>query len=259
MARRWGLIRFSPIAEVKLLPERNSRLRYLQPKEYKNLLAEVPDYLRPIVITAANTGMRRGEILSLRWPQIDLANRLITLTNTKNGDIRVIPLNTTMVGILRDLMRERARRGYITPYVLINPLTGDRWEDFGRAFESAVKRAGIRDFTFHDLRHTAASWLVMSGVDLSTVASILGHKDIRMTQRYSHLSPEHRLKAVEDLGKALQRENDEADGEDVAQNVAQTEETPLSKDPQVTENIGATRRSRTGDLLITNQLLYQLS
>ena len=88
--------------------------------------------------------------------------------------------------------------------MFVNPATSDRWQDLGRAFESAVKRAKLEDFTFHDLRHTAASWLVMSGADLLTVASILGHKDIRITQRYSHLAPGHRRQAVERLGKALQ-------------------------------------------------------
>ena len=148
--------------------------------------------------------MRRGEILSLRWDQVNLAQRTLMLTHTKNGEIRGVPLNSPVVAILRDLLRERVRRGSGSPYVFVNPLTGDQWQDLGRTFENAVRRAGIQDFTFHDLRHTAASWLVMSGVDILTVASILGHKDIRMTQRYSHLSPQHRLHAVEVLGKALQ-------------------------------------------------------
>lgn len=203
MAKMWGLIRHNVMAEVRQLPEHNRRLRYLQPEEFQCLLQELPEYQRPIVLLAAHTGMRRGEILAVRWDEVNLAGRMMTLSSTKNGDIRGVPLNATVVAALRDLLRERVRRGSGSPYVFVNPLTGDRWQDLGRTFEGAVRRAGIQDFTFHDLRHTAASWLVMSGADLLTVASILGHKDIRMTQRYSHLSPEHRLKAVEALGKAL--------------------------------------------------------
>ena len=149
--------------------------------------------------------MRRGKIFSLRWDQVNLAQRVIILTDTKRSDRRGVPLNSTVVELLRGLMRERARRGVVSPYVFVNPLSGDRWKDLGRAFESALKRAGIENFRFHDLRHHAASWLTMAGVDLLTVASILGHKDLRMTQRYSHLSPRHKLEAVEALKKATER------------------------------------------------------
>ncbi|MDF0652807.1 MAG: site-specific integrase [Nitrospira sp.] len=205
MAKLWGIIRHNVVAEVKQLPEHNRRLRYLQPEEFRRLVEALPNYLRPIVELAGHTGMRLGEILGLRWEAVDLAQRVVRLAQTKNGDLRVVPLNEVMVETLRALMRERARRAEVHPYVFVNPTTRDRWQDVGRAFESAVNRARLEDFTFHDLRHTAASWLVMSGVDLLTVASILGHKDIRMTQRYSHLAPGHRRQAVELLGQALQR------------------------------------------------------
>ncbi len=193
------------MAEVKLLPEHYQRLRYLETEEYERLLVELPGHVRPVVVMAANTGMRKEKILSLRWDQVNLAQRVIILTDTKRGDRRGVPLNSTTMELLRELMRERARRGLTSPYVFVNPLTGDRWKDVGRAFESALRRAGIENFRFHDLRHHAASWLTMAGVDLLTVASILGHKDLRMTQRYSHLSPQHKLDAVEALGKTMMR------------------------------------------------------
>lgn len=203
LAREWGYIRHNPVADLKRLREPAGRLRYLQPDELRRLLDELPDYLRPIVLVAANTGVRLGEILSLRWEHVNLGQRVVTLTRTKNGDPRGVPLNATVMGVFRELARERMRQELKSPYVFTNPLTGDRWIYIGRAFTTAVERAGLKDFRFHDLRHTAASWMVMSGVDLLTVSEILGHKDTRMTRRYSHLSPVHLQGAVAKLDKAL--------------------------------------------------------
>ncbi len=202
-AKEWGLIRHSQVTEVKRLKERNQRVRYLTVDEYRRLLGECPDYQRPIVTTAVNTGMRLGEILSLRKNQVNWAQRVVLLADTKNGENRGVPLNTTMVDLLRGILRDHMRSGITSPYVFVNPLTSDRWWSIRNSFTAAVKRAGIEDFRFHDLRHTAASWLVMSGADLPTVASVLGHKTLAMTQRYSHLSPAHRLAAVEALSEAL--------------------------------------------------------
>lgn len=203
LAREWGYIRYNPLADLKRLREPAGRLRYLQPDELGRLVDELPDYLRPVVLVAGNTGMRLGEILSLRWEEVNVGQRVITLTRTKNGERRGVPLNATVMGVFRELARERMRQEVKSPYVFRNPLTGDRWIYIGRAFTAAVERARLKDFRFHDLRHTAASWMVMSGVDLLTVKEILGHKDLRMTQRYSHLSPGHRLDAVAKLDEAL--------------------------------------------------------
>ena len=203
LAKEWGYVRHNPLADLKRLREPAGRVCYLQPDELRRLLDELPDYLRPVVLVAANTGMRLGEILSLRWEQVNVGRRVISLTRTKNGEPRGVPLNATVMDVLRELARERMRQELKPPYVFTNPLTGDRWVYIGRAFTAAVKRAGLSNFRFHDLRHTAASWMVMSGVDLLTVKEILGHKDLRMTERYSHLSPGHRLDAVVKLDEAL--------------------------------------------------------
>ncbi len=180
-------------------PIRNQRVRYLTKENYIRLLEELPIYLRPIVTTAVNTAMRLEEILSLKWNQVNWQQRVITLTDTKNGEVRDVPLDSVMMELLRDLMRERVRQICLSPHVFVNPLTSNRWLSIRDGFKAAARRAGIEDFRFHDLRHTAASRLAMNGVDLLTVASILGHKTLSMTQRYSHLSPGHRLKAVEAL------------------------------------------------------------
>ncbi|WP_455379496.1 site-specific integrase, partial [Petrachloros mirabilis] len=130
-------------------------------------------HLRPIVVVGLNTGMRRGEILSLRWEHCDLKHSFILLDKTKNGERREIPINVTVRSTLRGLERRLD-----IPYVFFDPKTGKPYQDVKRSFATACKKAGITDFHFHDLRHTFASQLVMSGIDLATVKELLGHKDI---------------------------------------------------------------------------------
>src|SRR5262249_25456559 len=124
-----------------------------------------------------------------------------------------------------------------------------------RIFTPAVKRAHVQDFRWHDLRHSFASRLVMKSVDIRTVQELLGHADIRMTLRYSHLSPSHALDAVEKLAEVATGTATGTDTDTAKENT----EGASRKSPQRKANHRATRRSRTGDLLITNQLLYRLS
>lgn len=187
------------IRKVKLLPENNKRLRYLSKEQCQALVDACDPHLRPIVITALNTGCRKGEILSLEWEKhIDLRHGFITLDKTKNGDRREIPVNETVRITLQGITRRLD-----IPFVFFDPSAGKRYQDVKRSFKTALRRAGIRDFRFHDLRHTFASHLVMAGVDLATVKELLGHKDIKMTLRYAHLAPAHKLKAVEILDRTL--------------------------------------------------------
>jgi len=138
--------------------------------------------------------MRRGEILSLTWDNIDLKNGFILLDLTKNGERREIPINQTV----REALDGVVRRLDI-PYVFYNPDTEKKYDNVKRSFKSACRRAGIKDFHFHDLRHTFASQLIMSGIDITTVKELLGHKTLTMTLRYAHLAPSHKVKAVEVL------------------------------------------------------------
>lgn len=182
------------IRKVKPLPENNKRLRYLSKVESKRLIECCKPELKPIVITALNTGMRRGEMLSLTWDKVDLTHGFILLDRTKNDDRREIPINQSLAAALNELTRR-----VDVPYVFYNPNTGDRYHDIKKGFKTACKKAEIKDFRFHDLRHTFASHLVMSGVDLATVKDLLGHKNINMTLRYAHLAPGHKAKAVKVL------------------------------------------------------------
>jgi integrase len=195
------------IRKVKFLKENNRRLRYLSKEECQGLIKTCDSHLRPIVITALNTGMRKGEILNLTWEKVDLKQGFILLNedDTKNGERREIPINGTLREALSELSqgtKERPRRIDI-PYVFYDPSNGKAYKDVKRSFHSACRRAKITNFHFHDTRHTFASHLVMAGVDLTTVKELLGHKHLTMTLRYAHLAPSHKVKAVDILDSAL--------------------------------------------------------
>jgi len=186
------------VRKVKLLPENNKRLRFLSSEECQALIKACDPHLTPIVITALNTGMRKGEILKLRWEQVDLKHGFILLELTKNGERREIPINGTLRQTFVALPRHIK-----SSYVFWSGENGKPYQGVKRSFDSALKRTGIKDFHFHDLRHCFASHLVMSGVDLTTVKDLLGHKTLTMTLRYSHLAPSHKVKAMGVLDKAL--------------------------------------------------------
>ncbi|RMG00879.1 MAG: site-specific integrase [Nitrospirae bacterium] len=196
-AYEWEMVN-NEIAEkvrsVKLLPEDNKRLRFLSKEECAALINAAEPHLKPILIVALNTGMRKGELLNLKWDQVDFQHGLIFLEKTKNGERREIPMNRTVRHTLSKLVRRLD-----IPYVFYNPQTGKPYKDIRVAFHTALKRAKIRDFRFHDLRHTFASHLVMAGVDLRTVQELLGHKTHTMTLRYTHLAPNHKIRAIEVL------------------------------------------------------------
>lgn len=194
----WGFLEKNPAANVKLLPEPRGRTRYLSVEGAGKLLNVCPSHLRPIVLCALETGMRRGEILNLRWEDVDLKNGPMYIGETKTGASRHVPMSERLRRTLQKLPR---RLG--TDYVFVGRKglgeDGAPFRDVNSSFERACSKAVIEHFRFHDLRHTAASHMVMAGVPLRTVGEILGHKTSSMTERYAHLSPEHKRKAVESL------------------------------------------------------------
>ncbi|EIJ43997.1 site-specific recombinase XerD [Beggiatoa alba B18LD] len=183
-----------PVKAVKKYREQ-SRLRYLSPDEINRLLtvAKTTQYLYPIILIALTTGMRKGEIINLRWTDIDFTNRLVILHTTKNGDMRVINLSPTILEQLKELPK-------LSPYVFTGK-TGHPYFLASSVWKNLLKQANIENFRFHDLRHTAASYLAMNGENAITIAEILGHKTLAMVQRYSHLSSEIRQKALDKLAK----------------------------------------------------------
>ena len=197
-AMDWGKFNGdNPVKKVKFLKEANKRLRYLEREEIAKLLQHCRGNLKPIVILALNTGMRLGEILSLKWCHIDINSNTIHILDTKNGSKREMPINEQVKTALI-----RTRKNPLSAYVFCNE-KGDPVKDIRKSFFTALKKSGIVSFRFHDLRHTFASQLVMSGVDLNTVRELMGHKSLEMTLRYSHLSPDHKKRAVDILSKRM--------------------------------------------------------
>ena len=191
-----GFTTENPVRQVKLFPEKdNIKERILTEEEEPRLLEACVDYLRPVVITALHTGMRRGEILALDWARVDLEKRLIKVTNTKTDRPRWIEINATLLEVLR---RQRIANP-TSELVFASPRTGRLLNGIRKAFVRACKQAGIVGLRFHDLRHTFASRLIEKGVDIVTVKELLGHSTIILTQRYTHSRNEQRRRAVEKL------------------------------------------------------------
>jgi hypothetical protein len=185
------MIEANPAKKVRLFVENNKRIRYLTEEEIHRLYQNASDHLKPIIMTALLTEMRRNEILKLKWEDIDFDHRIIFVRNTKNNEIREVPMNDTLMVVLKSFR-------FNSPYVFVRK-DGKPHISIRTGFESALRRAGISDFRFHDLRHTFASHLIMRGVDLMTVKELLGYKTIDITLRYAHLSPDHKRHAVETL------------------------------------------------------------
>lgn len=184
------------VRKVKAIPANSNRLRYLSLEECNRLLAACDWRNRHLVTFALNTGCRLGEILGLTWDRVDLKHGFILLDETKSGKRREIPINANVRSVLKGLVRR-----IDTPYVFVNPETGTRYKDIKGAFGTACRRAGLKDFHFHDLRHTFASQLVMNGVDITTVSRLLGHATLTMTLRYAHLAPNHLQNAVDVMSR----------------------------------------------------------
>lgn len=195
--RDWKWIEKSPV--IKVPQERNKRVRWLEPAEAQRLIDECPEPLKSTVEFALSTGLRRSNIVDLKWQQIDMQRKVAWIypEESKSGRAIGVALNDTACAVLkRQIGRhhnwvfvhtEAAKRsdGTTTPTVRKTRV------DSNTAWRAALKRAGIEDFRFHDLRHTWASWLIQAGVPLSALQEMGGWESIEMVQRYAHLAPNH--------------------------------------------------------------------
>jgi integrase len=211
--KEWGWVEDNPLAKVTKCSEPRGRVRFLSEEERDRLLmacreSKSPD-LYPAVVLALSTGARKMEIMGLRWGQIDLKRRVATLEDTKNGERRVLPLTGHAFDLIEarakvrridtDLVfpaREPIGRKDATPKPIV-PV------DLRTPFETALKHAKIEDFRWHDLRHTAASYLAMNGASLAEIAEVLGHKTLAMVKRYAHLSEAHTASVVERMNRKM--------------------------------------------------------
>lgn len=189
-AVEWGKALDNPVKHQRPLRADNRRLRYLSLEEMDRLLAVADEALRPLLIAALQTGLRRGELFHLTWQDVDFKQGVIRVLQTKNGERREIPMSDTLRETLRTLPRS------LTSPCVFPGKTGKGLVDIRKRFHRALREAGIEGFVFHDLRHTFASYLVMAGVDLPTVKEFLGHKTIQMTLRYAHLAPDYKRGAI---------------------------------------------------------------
>jgi len=192
----YGWMRENPCKKLPRYPEPNGRIRFLSKSELKRLLEAVDKSpykpLSLIVRMALITGMRKMEILSLTWEQINFETGLLELPKTKNSDRRVYPLPKKLLTDIQN-HKQYARSTLLFP-AHNKP---DKPIIFYPYWRLAIKEASIQDFRFHDLRHTAASYLAMSGESLRTITDVLGHRSISTTMRYTHLSQEHKGRALE--------------------------------------------------------------
>ncbi|MDC5819650.1 tyrosine-type recombinase/integrase [Vibrio europaeus] len=230
-AVEWEWIESHNLNKVKLVREENTRVRYLSETEERTLMRSLRnrdeqirvqrrsgnrhrqernqriyptfdnvrfvDYLEPLVITAINTGLRRGELLALKWGDIDFEQQYLSVRaqNAKAKKSRNIPLNDTVLEVLESWQLQNKKREYVFASRSDVPI-----KDIKKPWLRVLQEAKITDFRFHDLRHHFASKLVMVGVDLNTVRELLGHSDLKMTLRYAHLAPEHKAAAVSLIG-----------------------------------------------------------
>jgi len=196
----WEWVERNPCSKLKKLRESRGRTRFLSQYELSSLLSSCrketdhPE-LEVIVLIAVTTGMRRGEILELRQSDIDRKRGRIIIRDSKNRESRSVALVGQVLHALNALNTVTS----IRRDALLFPQLGTNSEkplDIDRLSAKAIKRAGLIDFTFHDLRHTAASYLAMNGAGLREIADILGHKTLEMVKRYSHLTEEHKHQTV---------------------------------------------------------------
>jgi integrase len=193
-----------PCERIEKPAESKGRVRFLSDDERSALLAQCkahPDLYLAVVL-ALSTGARQAEIMTLRYGQIDFARQVIILAKTKNGETRALPLVSTAFSLLQ----ERAKVRNINDDRVFPPTKfakKSEYLDLRQPWEKAIKAAGITDFRWHDLRHTAASYLAMSGVSLVEISKILGHRTMQMVSRYSHLSEGHIVATGEKLAARL--------------------------------------------------------
>lgn len=206
--KEWGWVEDSSLRKVSKLKESRGRVRFLSDEERARLLKACKDsnnpYLYPVVVLALSTGMRHGEIMGLTWDDVDLNRGRAILHETKNDERRAVAITGRALELLKELAKVRR-----IDTNLLFPSKENRLQklqkpiDLRAPWEAALKKADIQDFRFHDLRHSAASYLAMNGASLAEIAEVMGHKTLQMVKRYAHLSEGHTARVVESMNRKI--------------------------------------------------------
>lgn len=193
LAEKWSLFRGrNPVKDVRFLREDNSEVRSLSLDEESALLKCCSPYLQDLVVFAINTGLRFGDILSLRWKEVDLDSGMLRRVARKNRRMLELPLNEQAEAVLRAWLGIRK-----CDSVFYNPQTGAPFKDLWLGLKKACRKAGLEDVTWHTFRHTFATRLTRRGADLVTVKELLGHSSISVTMRYAHSNRDSKERAVQ--------------------------------------------------------------
>lgn len=199
----WQWVQDNPLRKITKMKEPRGRVRFLSDDERTRLLDEcrksASPFLYLIVVLALSTGARKMELLSLKWNDVDLERGLIVLHETKNGHRRSLVLT----GHALVLMKNHSKIRRLDSDLVFPGIKGEKPFDITSAWEWALKRADIKDFRFHDTRHSASSYLAMNGASLAEIAEVLGHKTLQMVKRYSHLSEAHTSKVVARMNEKI--------------------------------------------------------
>jgi len=198
--KEWGWIEDSPMRKVSKPKEPRGRVRFLDDDERGALLAACKEssnsYLYPAFVLALSTGMRQGELMSLRWENIDLFRGRITLHETKNGESRIVPLQGLALKLIQ---KHKISSGLDFGLLFPSKEKPQKPMDLRFSWEQALLKAKIHGYKWHDNRHSCASYLLMNGASLAEIAEVLGHKTLAMVKRYAHLSESHTSSIVEKM------------------------------------------------------------
>lgn len=206
--KEWGWMEDNPMRKVTKPKEPRGRIRFLNDDERTALLKACKEsnnaYLYPVVVLALSTGMRQGEIMGLAWDDVDLNRERATLHETKNGERRSVAIVGHALEQLKELSKvRRIGSNLLFPSNTRKSNKPIKPMDLRTPWQAALKEAGIENFRFHDLRHSAASYLAMNGASLAEIAEVLGHKTLAMVKRYAHLSEGHTARVVESMNNKI--------------------------------------------------------
>jgi len=200
-SREWEWMEENPMFKVTKKKENRGRIRFLSEDEHKALINACEQASNPLinllVVIALSTGARFSEILYLKWDNVDFKRKMFYFMDTKNKEHRAVPISIKAY----ELLQQHSKIRKLNSKLVFAREDGEKPMDLRWQWEEVIKKANLTDFRFHDLRHTAASYLAMNGATLVEISDILGHKTMQMVKRYSHLTQKHTAEVLERMNE----------------------------------------------------------